>query len=118
MQVQSTDPTSAFAASTAPGVSSTSGSSSSGSAASAASAAAGSSTAPTESMFLQLLVAQMKYQDPTSPQDPTQFVGELAQFSQLEQTIGIKSDTDSISQDLSSALAPSTTSPATTPASS
>ena len=114
MQVQSTDPISAFAASTTPGVSFTSGSGSSANAANAASAAAGSSTAPTESMFLQLLVAQMKYQDPTSPQDPTQFVGELAQFSQLEQTIGIKSDTDTISQDLSSAL----TSPATPPASS
>jgi len=117
MQVQSTDPVSAFAASTTPGVSSTSGSGSSAGAANAASAAAGSSTAPTESMFLQLLVAQMKYQDPTSPQDPTQFVGELAQFSQLEQTIGIKSDTDAISQDLSAATAPAATTPATTPAS-
>jgi len=101
MQVQSTDPSSVFAASTAPVTSSTATSS-------AVSAAAGSGT-PTESMFLQLLVAQMKYQDPTSPQDPTQFVGELAQFSQLEQTIGIKSDTDAISQDLSAATAPSTT---------
>jgi len=109
MQVQSADPTTMFANSTAPTSSSTANSS----AASAASQAAGSSSAPTESMFLQLLVAQMKYQDPTSPQDPTQFVGELAQFSQLEQTIGIKSDTDAISQDLSAATAP----PATTPAS-
>jgi flagellar basal-body rod modification protein FlgD len=112
MQVQSTDASSMFANSTAPVSSATAGGGAS-SAASAASQAAGSSSAPTESMFLQLLVAQMKYQDPTSPQDPTQFVGELAQFSQLEQTIGIKSDTDAISQDLSAATAP----PAATPAS-
>jgi len=47
-------------------------------------------------MFLQLLVAQMQNQDPLNPTDSTQFVSQLAQFSQLEQTIGIHSDTDSI----------------------
>lgn len=51
--------------------------------------------APTEQMFLQLLVAQMKNQDPTNPSDPTQFVTQLAQFSQLEQVIGIRSDIES-----------------------
>lgn len=35
--------------------------------------------------FLQLLVTQMKYQDPLSPTDNTQFVEQLATFSQLEQ---------------------------------
>lgn len=35
--------------------------------------------------FLKLLTAQMKYQDPMSPTDPTQFVAQLAQFSQVEQ---------------------------------
>jgi flagellar basal-body rod modification protein FlgD len=104
MTVQPTSPFSTFAASTAPGASSTTPSSSS------ASSLGG--PAPTESMFLQLLVAQLKYQDPTSPSDPTQFVGELAQFSQLEQTIGINQNTASISQDLT----PPATPPATTPA--
>ena len=65
-----------------------------------------------EDTFLQLLVAQLKHQDPTSPSDPTQFVGELAQFSQLEQTIGINQNTATISQDLKP---PATTTP-TTPA--
>ncbi|HUI79933.1 MAG TPA: flagellar hook capping FlgD N-terminal domain-containing protein [Bryobacteraceae bacterium] len=51
-----------------------------------------SAPAPTEQMFLELLVAQMKNQDPESPSDPTAFVGELAQFSELEQVIGIRSD--------------------------
>ena len=65
-------------------------------------------------MFLQLLVAQLKYQDPTSPQDPTQFVGELAQFSQLEQTLGIKQDTDTIVQDIGGAMTASASPTSTT----
>ena len=35
--------------------------------------------------FLKILVAQLANQDPTKPQDSTQFVAELAQFSSLEQ---------------------------------
>lgn len=35
--------------------------------------------------FLQLLVTQMKYQDPLNPSTDTQFVQQLATFSQLEQ---------------------------------
>lgn len=34
--------------------------------------------------FLQLLVTQMKYQDPLSPADNTEYVAQLAQFSELE----------------------------------
>jgi len=36
--------------------------------------------------FLNLLVAQLKYQDPLNPAEDTQFVAQLAQFSQLEFT--------------------------------
>jgi len=39
--------------------------------------------------FLKLLVAQIKNQDPTNPTDSTQFVGQLTQYSELEQLIGI-----------------------------
>lgn len=81
------------------------------SAASASSALGGS--APNEQMFLQLLVAQIKNQDPTSPADPTQFVGELAQFSELEQVIGIKQDLDSIK--VAGAAPPQSTGTASTP---
>lgn len=35
--------------------------------------------------FLQLLVAQMKYQDPLNPSTDTEYVAQLAQFSSLEQ---------------------------------
>jgi flagellar basal-body rod modification protein FlgD len=48
-----------------------------------------------EEMFLQLLVAQLKNQDPMNPTDSTQFVSQLAQFSELEQVIGIRSDIES-----------------------
>lgn len=34
--------------------------------------------------FLQLLVAQMQYQDPLEPTDNTEYISQLAQFSALE----------------------------------
>ena len=34
--------------------------------------------------FLQLLVAQLKYQDPTNPADSTQFLAQTAQFQMVE----------------------------------
>ena len=40
-------------------------------------------------MFLQLLVAQLQHQDPTTPVDPSQFIGQLAQFSQLSEVTSI-----------------------------
>jgi flagellar basal-body rod modification protein FlgD len=48
--------------------------------------------------FLRLLVAEMKNQDPTAPMDSTQYVAQLAAFSQVEQSVQINSKLDSILQ--------------------
>lgn len=44
--------------------------------------------------FLKLLVAQLQNQDPLKPQDNASFVAELAQFSSLEQAIGMNDRLD------------------------
>ena len=36
--------------------------------------------------FLQLFIAQLQYQDPLNPQDPTEMMGELAQMTMVEQS--------------------------------
>ena len=63
----------------------------------------------TENTFLKLLVAQLKNQDPLNPQDGTQFVAQLAQFSGLEQTIQIRQDLDSIKTKLDTTAPSGTT---------
>jgi flagellar basal-body rod modification protein FlgD len=37
-----------------------------------------------QEVFLKLLVAQMKYQDPSNPTDPAQFLTQTAQFTVVE----------------------------------
>lgn len=49
-------------------------------------------------IFLQLLVSQLKHQDPLQPQDGTQFITQLAQFSQLEQSTQIAQGVTGIEQ--------------------
>jgi flagellar basal-body rod modification protein FlgD len=46
--------------------------------------------------FLQLLVAQLKNQDPTNPSDPTAFVSQLAAFSSVEQQVNTNSKLDAL----------------------
>lgn len=46
--------------------------------------------------FLKLLTAQMKFQDPTKPMDSTQFVAQLASFSNVEQSIKMNSKLDAL----------------------
>jgi flagellar basal-body rod modification protein FlgD len=43
-------------------------------------------------VFLSLLVAQIKNQDPMNPTDSVQFLTQLSQFTQTEQTLGIRED--------------------------
>lgn len=52
-------------------------------------AGSGTSQLTNESTFLQLLVSQIQNQDPLNPADSTQFIGQLVQFSQLEQLLTI-----------------------------
>ena len=68
-----------------------------------------------EQTFLKLLVSQLENQDPESPQDPMQFVTQLAQFTQLEQSIAMRQDLDGIKQNLGS-TAGNGAPPAATPA--
>jgi flagellar basal-body rod modification protein FlgD len=53
-----------------------------------------------EDAFLKLLVAQIRNQDPLNPADSVQFVTQLAQFSSLEQLIGIRSDLQALGEKL------------------
>jgi flagellar basal-body rod modification protein FlgD len=53
-------------------------------------AAQGNTALANKETFLQLLVAQIKNQDPLQPMDGVQFLSQLAQFSELEQLIGIR----------------------------
>jgi flagellar basal-body rod modification protein FlgD len=49
--------------------------------------AAGSTQALGKDAFLKLLMAQLQHQDPLQPTDGTQFITQLAQFSQVEQAV-------------------------------
>ncbi len=46
-----------------------------------------------ENQFLQLMVTQLQYQDPLSPSDPSQFLGQLAQFTSVEQETNTATNT-------------------------
>lgn len=57
-----------------------------------AAATASSSQLMGKDAFLQLLVAQIRNQNPLEPADGVEFLSQLAQFSQLEQTMGIREE--------------------------
>ncbi|WP_454916046.1 flagellar hook assembly protein FlgD [Xanthobacter sediminis] len=52
---------------------------------------AASATSVDYNTFLQLLVAQLKNQDPTNPMDSTAYLSQLASFSSVEQQISTNS---------------------------
>jgi flagellar hook assembly protein FlgD len=46
--------------------------------------------------FLKLLVAQIRNQNPLNPADGVEFLTQLAQFTQLEQLLGIRAQLDTL----------------------
>jgi flagellar basal-body rod modification protein FlgD len=65
-------------------------------------AAAASAAAPAldQNSFLKLLMAQLQNQDPLAPTDSTQFVTQLAQFTQVEQSVAQTTTLGTISTQL------------------
>lgn len=59
---------------------------------------AGSAGSVDYESFLKLLVAQMKNQDPTAPMESTEYVAQLATFSQVEQQVQMNKKLDDILQ--------------------
>jgi flagellar basal-body rod modification protein FlgD len=66
---------------------------------SATSGSSSSASPPTTvdyNQFLQLLIAQMKNQDPTSPTDMSQYMSQFAQMSSVEQAIQTNTKLDTL----------------------
>jgi flagellar basal-body rod modification protein FlgD len=66
--------------------------------------------------FLQLLITQLRYQDPVNPMDGAQFATQLSQFNSLEQLINLNASFENMaiaqqimSNDMNNALAASIT---------
>jgi flagellar basal-body rod modification protein FlgD len=58
--------------------------------------AASSSVSPDYNAFLRLLIAQMKNQDPTKPIDATQYISQIATFSNVEQAVQTNAKLDAL----------------------
>jgi flagellar basal-body rod modification protein FlgD len=62
-----------------------------------------------EQTFLQLLIAQIKNQNPLNPTDSIQFVGQLVQYSELEQLMGINQGVQTLAGTTTSTTPPAQT---------
>jgi len=58
------------------------------------SSSSSSSSSLDKDSFLQLLVAQMKYQDPLEPTSNTEYISQFATFSELEEMQNMRTSTD------------------------
>jgi flagellar basal-body rod modification protein FlgD len=64
----------------------------------------GSTTGPTresglgQDAFMKLLTTQLRYQDPTKPQNDSEFIAQLAQFSSLEKLTQIAQSLETLTQ--------------------
>ncbi|TPP09859.1 flagellar hook assembly protein FlgD [Rhizobium glycinendophyticum] len=77
-------------------VSSTTSTTSTSTSSSSTAAAASASATLDYDNFLQLLITQMKNQDPTDPMDASEQIAQLATFSQVEQTIKTNSNLETL----------------------
>lgn len=55
-----------------------------------------------QNAFLKLMIAQLKNQDPTKPQDPSEFMSQLAQFSQVTSTQNMEKSIQSLTDSMRS----------------
>jgi flagellar basal-body rod modification protein FlgD len=53
--------------------------------------------------FLQLLVTQIKNQNPLDPADGAEFLTQLAQFSELEQMMAVRSEISALRTEMTAA---------------
>lgn len=63
-----------------------------------------SSTSMSQADFLKLMTAQLQAQDPTNPVDNTQFVSQMAQFSQLQSSQDMVTAVDTLNSTVNGAL--------------
>lgn len=75
-----------------------------GSAAGSSAAAAAAAGGMNQSDFLKLITAQLQAQDPTKPVDNSQFVSQMAQFSQLSSTQDLVSSVNTLNTTVDSAV--------------
>jgi flagellar basal-body rod modification protein FlgD len=80
-----------------------------GSSSPSSSSSNGVSSLTSEQTFLQLLIAQIKNQDPLNPTDSIQFVGQLVQYSELEQLMGINQGVQTLAGTTTSTTPPAKT---------
>lgn len=52
-------------------------------------------------VFLQLLIAQIKNQDPSRPADSIQYLTQLSQFTSVEQLVDIKNQLKTLNEKIS-----------------
>ena len=64
-----------------------------------------STSALGENDFLELMMDQLKNQNPLNPSDPTQYMSELASFSSLEQEMNISTSASTTASQQSSSAA-------------